>query len=171
MSNLNLVTGANGHVGNNLVRALLTNGETVRASVRNINNREPFTGLNCELVQADLMDKDSLRQAMDGVDSLYQVAAVLKTWSTKPEEEIIRPNLEGTRNVLKAAAEMGVRCIVYVSSVATLDKTQVLRDDYTDETCWSQNSYGNAYYESKVLSEKLAWQLAEQHNLNMVSVS
>ena len=170
MSNINLVTGANGHVGNNLVRALLANGETVRASVRNLNNREPFDGLNCELVQADLMDKDSLRQAMIGVDTLYQVAAVLKTWSTKPEEEIIRPNREGTRNVLEAAAEMGVRRIVYVSSVATLDKTQVLRDGYTDETCWSQNSYGNAYYESKVLSEKLAWQLAEQHNLNMVSV-
>lgn len=107
---------------------------------------------------------------MVGVDTLYQVAAVLKTWSPKPEEEIIRPNLEGTRNVLEAAAEMGIRRIVYVSSVATLDKTQVARDGYTDETCWSQNSYGNAYYESKVLSEKLAWQLAEQHNLNMVSV-
>lgn len=170
MSNLNLVTGANGHVGNNLVRALLANGENVRASVRNTNNREPFIGLNCELVHADLMNKESLRQAMVGVDTLYQVAAVLKTWSTKPEEEIIRPNLEGTRNVLEAAAEMGVRRIVYVSSVATLDKTQVERDGFTDETCWSQNSYGNAYYESKVASEKLAWQLAEQHNLNMVSV-
>jgi len=170
MSNLNLVTGANGHVGNNLVRALLANGKNVRASVRNLDNKEPFNGLNCELVHADLMNKESLRQAMVGVDTLYQVAAVLKTWSTKPEEEIIRPNLEGTRNVLEAAAEMGVRSIVYVSSVATLDKTQVARDGYIDETSWSQNSYGNAYYESKVLSEKLAWELAEAHNLNMVSV-
>lgn len=170
MSNLNLVTGANGHVGNNLVRALLARKENVRASVRNVANREPFAGLDCELVYADLMDKASLRKAMAGVDTLYQVAAVLKTWSTKPEEEIIRPNLEGTRNVLEAAAEMGVRRIVYVSSVATLDKTQVAREGAMDETCWSQNSYGNAYYESKVLSEKLAWELAEQHNLNMVSV-
>lgn len=170
MSNLTLVTGANGHVGNNLVRALLSHGENVRATVRNLANKEPFIGLNCELVQADLMNKESLRQALDGVDTLYQVAAVLKTWSTKPEEEIIRPNLEGTRNVLEAAAEMGVRRIVYVSSVATLDKTQVTREGAMDETCWSQNSYGSAYHESKVLSEKLAWQLAEQHNLNMVSV-
>lgn len=170
MSNLNLVTGANGHVGNNLVRALLTRGEMVRATVRQTANQALFTGLNCDLVNADLMDKDSLRQAMIGVDTLYQVAAVLKTWSTKPEAEIIRPNLEGTRNVLEVAAEMGVQRIVYVSSVATLDKTQVARDGATDETRWSQNSYGNAYYESKVASEKLAWQLAEQHNLNMVSV-
>jgi uncharacterized protein YbjT (DUF2867 family) len=76
MSKLNLVTGANGHLGNNLVRALLENGETVRASVRNTNNRVPFEGLDCEVVQADLMDKDSLLRALEGVDTLYQVAAV-----------------------------------------------------------------------------------------------
>lgn len=41
MTKLNLVTGANGHLGNNLVRALMAGGETVRASVRNPNNRRP----------------------------------------------------------------------------------------------------------------------------------
>lgn len=170
MSNFNLVTGANGHVGNNLVRALAARGENVRASVRSTANQNLFAGIKCELVTADLMDKDSLRRALVGVDTLYQVAAVLKTWSTKPEEEIIRPNLEGTRNVLEAAAESGVRRIVYVSSVAALDKTQVERDGAMDETNWNQNSFGNAYYQSKVESEELAWQLAEQHHLNMVSV-
>ena len=78
MKKLNLVTGANGHLGNNLVRALLENGETVRASVRNPNNKIPFEGLDCEVVQADLMDKDSLLRTLEGVDTLYQVAAVFK---------------------------------------------------------------------------------------------
>lgn len=71
MNKINLVTGANGHLGNNVVRA----------SVRNPNNREPFTGLNCEIVQADLTDKPSLLKAMEGVDTLYQVAAVFKHWA------------------------------------------------------------------------------------------
>jgi len=57
MTKLNLVTGANGHLGNNLVRALLDNGEQVRASVRNTKNTVPFEGLDCEIVYADLMDK------------------------------------------------------------------------------------------------------------------
>ena len=70
MIKINLVTGANGHLGNNLVRALLARGETVRASVRNPNNREQFVGLDCEIVQADLMDKPSLLRAMEGVDTL-----------------------------------------------------------------------------------------------------
>ena len=48
--NLSLVTGANGHLGNNLVRLLIEKGIPVRASVRNINNKEPFSGLNCEVV-------------------------------------------------------------------------------------------------------------------------
>ncbi|MCP4363226.1 MAG: NAD(P)H-binding protein, partial [Chloroflexi bacterium] len=75
MTNLNLVTGANGHLGNNLVRTLLARGETMRASVRNPSNRVPFEGLDCEIVQADLTDKDSLLRALEGVDTLYQVAA------------------------------------------------------------------------------------------------
>ena len=84
MTKLNLVTGANGHLGNNLVRALLEKGERVRASVRNPNNSVPFEGLDCEIVQADLMNKVSLTRALDGVDTLYQVAAVFKHWARDP---------------------------------------------------------------------------------------
>ncbi|MCK4795561.1 MAG: NmrA family NAD(P)-binding protein, partial [Desulfobacteraceae bacterium] len=47
MTKLNLVTGANGHLGNNLVRALVERGDTVRASVRNPKNTAPFEGLDC----------------------------------------------------------------------------------------------------------------------------
>ena len=100
MTKLNLVTGANGHLGNNLVRALLERGETVRASVRNPKDTLPFEGLDCEIVQADLMDKDSLTRALEGVDTLYQVAAVFKHWARDPQKEIIEPNLQGTRNIL-----------------------------------------------------------------------
>lgn len=66
MKNLSLVLGANGHLGNNLVRELLKEGHRVRASVRNLSNRTPFEGLNCEMVKADLMDKSSLKIAMSG---------------------------------------------------------------------------------------------------------
>jgi dihydroflavonol-4-reductase len=166
MTKINLVTGANGHLGNNLVRALLARGETVRASVRNPENTAPFEGLDCEIVQADLMDKDSLLRALDGVDTLYQVAAVFKHWAPDPQKEIIEPNLQGTRNVLEAAAEQGVRRVVYVSSEVTLEHSA----SPVNETTWRTEFHNNPYVQSKTESEQLAWQLAEQLGLDMVSV-
>ncbi len=160
------MTGANGHLGNNLVRALLENGERVRASVRNTKNTVPFEGLDCEIVQADLMDKDSLLRALEGVDTLYQVAAVFKHWARDPQKEIIEPNMQGTRNILEAAAEQGVRRIVYVSSEVTLDHSVAP----VDESTWRTEIHGNPYVQSKTESEQLAWRLAEELGLDMVSV-
>ena len=60
MVNSCLVAGANGHLGNNLVRILHGKGENVRASVRNVDYTEPFEGLDCEVVYADILDRESL---------------------------------------------------------------------------------------------------------------
>ena len=86
--NFVLVTGANGHLGNNLVRLLISKGYQVRASVRNIKNRKPFEGLDCEVVQADITDKSSMIQALRGVDTFYAVGAVFKLWAKNPQKEI-----------------------------------------------------------------------------------
>ncbi len=166
MAKLNLVTGANGHLGNNLVRALLENGEQVRASVRNPKNTIPFEGLDCEIVQADLMDKESLLRALEGVQTLYQVAAVFKHWAPNPQADIIEPNLQGTRNILEAAASQGVERIVYVSSEVTLDHNIAPMDEST----WRSEFHNNPYVQSKTEAEQLAWQLAEELDLDMVSV-
>ena len=65
MSNeISLVTGANGHLGNNLVRLLLSENQKVRATLRNINNKEAFKGLDCEIVQADNTDRESLKKSL-----------------------------------------------------------------------------------------------------------
>ena len=170
MKKISLVTGANGHLGNNLVRELLKRGENVRASVRNLNDKEPFAGLGCEIVYADLMDKESLHRALDGVDTLYQVAAVFKHWASNPEKEIIMPNIEGTQNIMEAAKEANVRKIVYVSSVAALALNKTNSKGKIDETTWLEDSHGNAYFDSKAQSEKRAWELAEKYDLDMVSV-
>jgi len=170
MKKISLVTGANGHLGNNLVRELLKRGEKVRASVRDLNDRRPFEGLDCEVVYADLMDKESLISALDGVDTLYQVAAVFKHWAKDPEKEIINPNVFGTQNIMEAAKEAKVRKIVYVSSVAALSLNKTNSKDKIDETTWLENSHGNAYFDSKARSEKRAWELSEKYNLDMVSV-
>ncbi|MGL4585016.1 MAG: NAD(P)H-binding protein [Flavobacterium sp.] len=63
-NNLALVSRANGHLGDNLVRLLLQQEIPVKATVRNINNTVPIKGLNCEVVQADITDKASFVKAM-----------------------------------------------------------------------------------------------------------
>src|SRR5882757_9545681 len=107
--NLALVTGANGHLGNNLVRLLLQKGIPVRASVRNINNKQAFEGLGCEVVQADITDKQSLINALKGVHTFYAVGAAFKLWAKNPQKELCDVNLNGTKNMIEAAAQAGVK--------------------------------------------------------------
>ena len=165
MGNLCLVTGANGHLGNALVRALIARGDRVRAGVRDISNTTPFEGLDCELVYTELQDKAAMLKALEGVEVLYQVAAVFKHWAKDPQAEIVEVNVQGTRTVLEAAAEAGVKRVVYVSSVAAVGHdSQLLSEEH-----WNDDLQ-NPYYRSKILSERAAWQMAQAHGLWMVSV-
>ncbi|MCU0393073.1 MAG: NAD-dependent epimerase/dehydratase family protein [Thermoflexibacter sp.] len=165
-NNLALVTGANGHLGNNLVRLLIDKGIPVRASVRNIKNKEPFAGLDCEVVQADITDKQSLINALQGVETFYAVGAVFKLWAKDPIKEIYDINMEGAKNTIEAAAQAGVRRIVYVSSVAALNYTSMP----TKESNGFNPDRRDWYYNSKNDGEKLAFELAKKHNIEIVTV-
>lgn len=164
--NLALVTGANGHLGNNLVRLLIEKGIPVRASVRNIKNKEPFKGLNCEVVQADITDKASLVRALEGVETFYAVGAVFKLWAKDPRKEIYEANLEGTRNIVEAAKEAGVKRVVYVSSIAALDYSH----PPTQESYGYNRDRRDWYYNSKNDGEQLAFRLAKEHQIELVAV-
>ena len=164
--NLALVTGANGHLGNNLVRLLISKGVPVRASVRNIKNKEPFMGLNCEVVQSDISDKQSLINALQGVETFYAVGAVFKLWAKDPKKEIYDVNLEGTKNIVEAAAEAGVKRIVYVSSIAALNYSKLP----TKESYGQNPDRRDMYYNSKNDGEKLAFELAKKHKIELVAV-
>lgn len=165
MSNVCLVTGANGHLGNNLVRALLDRKWTVRAGVRNLENTQPFVDLDCELVYAELQDKEAMVNALKGVDVLFQVAAVFKHWAKDPEAEIVSANVNGTRIVLEAAAKAGVKKVVYVSSVAAIGHN----GESLDESQWNTDM-SNPYYRSKILAEQQAWKTAKELELSMVAL-
>lgn len=163
---ISLVTGANGHLGNNLVRLLLSKGKKVRATVRNAKDVEPFQDLQCELVHADITDRKSLKSAFQGVTHLYSVAANFKMWAKNPKNEIYEPNVQGTQNVFDMAHECGIKNIVFVSSVAALDFTQLPASP--------DNGYNrdrrNWYYNSKNDSDKLAVELGKKYGIRTVLV-
>ncbi|MBN1161275.1 MAG: NAD-dependent epimerase/dehydratase family protein [Dehalococcoidales bacterium] len=111
------VTGATGHIGANLVYALIGRGISPRCLVHI--NCQAIDGLDVERVEGDVRDVDSLCRAFEGVDTVYHLAASISLsmadWSRL--EEI---NVRGTANVVEACLRTGVRRLVHFSSIHAL---------------------------------------------------
>jgi dihydroflavonol-4-reductase len=114
-----LVTGATGFLGGHVARSLAGRGGNVRVLVRPGRETEQLNGLQVERVAGDLRDPASLAAAMEGVDTVYHVAADYRLWARDPKE-IYESNVTGTRNMLQAAKHAGVTKFVYTSTVATV---------------------------------------------------
>jgi len=114
-----LLTGASGFIGSALARKLVALGEPVRAIVRKDSDQRNLEGLPIEIVEADLVDPESLAHAVEGCEALFHVAADYRLWVPRPDK-MYATNVEGTRNLVRAATRAGVRRIVYTSSVAVL---------------------------------------------------
>jgi dihydroflavonol-4-reductase len=123
------VTGASGHIGANLVRALIDSGYPTRCLVH-VNDRA-IDGLNAEKVSGDILDVESLCRAFRGVDIVYHLAATISISGVdwKRLEEI---NVTGTRNVVEACLRTGVRRLVHFSSIHAFQREPL--DRPVDET-------------------------------------
>lgn len=160
-----LVTGATGHVGYNLVRHLTGNGERVRAGVRDVTAAGRVRELGAEIARTELLEPGTLVAAMEGIDVVYAVAAAFKSWARDPQREIIDVNVHGAVNVVEAAAKAGVRRIVYVSSMTTLDPSV---QPFSAET-WNPLNL-SPYDYSKTLAERKAAARAEELGVEFVSI-
>jgi len=167
-----LVTGANGHLGFNLVQALLARGDRVRAGVRSAADTDKCEALRAlsgvEVVDADLGQPAQLRAAMDGIDTLFHAAAVYSTTERGRDAEILRAAVGGTEASLRAARDAGVRRVVMTSSMVTLPLTAPGAPPVT-EADWSDD-LRIPYFRAKVESERMAWQLALELKLDLVTV-
>jgi dihydroflavonol-4-reductase len=116
-----LVTGATGHIGNVLVRELLSGSQPVRALVRHGKIPVALAGLDVEIFPGDILDSDSLNRALQGVSMVYHLAARISL-TDRPDPETERVNLVGTQNVIAAMRRSGAARLVYASSVYALSK-------------------------------------------------
>jgi dihydroflavonol-4-reductase len=114
-----LVTGASGFVGAAVARALVGAGWEVRALVRPASDRTNLQNLPVAIAVGDLTVESSLAHALTGCEALFHVAADYRLGAPDPSQ-LYRTNVEGTRNLLSAAVQAGVRKIIYTSSVATM---------------------------------------------------
>lgn len=111
-----LVTGANGFIGEHLVRTLLKHGESVRAMVRREQAGESLKALGAEIVLGDVTHPETLAPAVADVDVVFHLAGLLKTLD---REELFKVNESGARNIARACAEAASPpVLVLVSSLA-----------------------------------------------------
>jgi dihydroflavonol-4-reductase len=151
---LALVTGATGFVGSHVARALAAQGADLRLLVRSSSDLRNIQELQAERVTGDLRDAASLKKAVAGCDVVFHVAADYRLWVRDPNQ-MYRSNVEGTRAILEAARESGVRRVVYTSSVATMGFTS--NGPVADES--SPVSLANMighYKRSKFMAEEVA---------------
>lgn len=160
-----LVTGANGHIGSHVVRACLDAGLDPVAFTRPGCDARGLAGLDVTRREGDLLDPGSLARACEGVAWVFHVASPHRNWSRDPDE-IVRPAVEGTRNVLDAARAAGVTRVVVTSSGAAVGFT----DDPAkplDETAFLRHAE-SPYTRAKIEAEALARQYAERGGLDVV---
>lgn len=160
-----LVTGITGFVGSQIGLQLLEANYRVRGTVRSLQNKEklePIRALpnqqNLELVEADLLQREVWDKAVEGCDYILHVASPFPTVTPKDENTLIKPAVEGTTNILKAAAgHKEVKHIVITSSIAAVMSCgKHAKPRYTEQD-WPDMSYIPSYNKSKTLAEKAAW--------------
>lgn len=156
------VTGASGFVGANLVHELVARGHHVKALLRPNADLRGLAGADFERVNGDVSDRTKLTTAMRGCDWCFHVAASYHLW-LRDYAPMYAANVEGTRNVIEAAAQAGCARIVYTSTVGCigLPKEENGRVIPTDETApVAEAQMSNHYKRSKWQAEVVARELA-----------
>ncbi len=116
---ITVVTGASGHLGANLVRALLARGRKVRVLIHQ--NTRGVEGLNVECVRGDVLAPDSLIRCFEGADVVYHCAGKISLSGFDPPSSL-ETNTAGSRHVARACMKAGVTRLVHFSSVHALSE-------------------------------------------------
>ncbi|KAJ1689702.1 hypothetical protein LUZ63_013857 [Rhynchospora breviuscula] len=180
-----VVTGASGFVGTWLVMKLLQAGYTVRATVRDPSNQKKMKPLldlpgskeRLTLWKADLSEPGSFDEAIKGCTGVFHVATPMDFESKDPENEVIKPTIEGMLGILKSCKEAGtVKRVVFTSSAGTVNVEEHKKQVY-DESCWSDVDFcrrvkmtGWMYFVSKSLAEQAAWKYAEENGIDLITI-
>jgi len=161
-----IVTGANGFLGSAVVRALLEAGHDVAAFVRRGSDLSNLEGLDADMRFGDLRDRASLEEAFADCRYVFHVAADYRLWALNPDD-MYATNVDGSRNVVEAAARRRVTRVVYTSSVAVLG-INADRTPAHEDTPVSLSDMIGHYKRSKFLAEEAVHEAAAKERISYV---
>jgi len=176
-----LVTGGTGFLGLQIILQLLNKGYDVRTTIRKESGKDRILKVlqannvknlsKLSFIKADLSSDDNWVEAMQDRDGVFSVASPVFFDKPKNELDAIRPALNGTMRILKAANESGVKRVVMTSNFGAVGFSKrsgvTTEDDWTDE-----NQPGLSIYEkSKLLAEKAAWNYVNKADVNLELVT
>jgi nucleoside-diphosphate-sugar epimerase len=175
-----LVTGVTGFLAGHCAIDLLDHGFDVRGTVRDP-SRAPVdhlhaaaarTGGRFDLVVTSLLDDAGWDMAVDGAEVVLHVASPAPKYRPACEEDLIRPAVEGTLRVLRAASYAGVQRVAVTSSVDAVRSGHDMSDgrELTEDD-WSVVEHCQPYAKSKTLAERAAWTEAERLGLELVALN
>lgn len=160
-----LVTGANGHIGSNLVRELLDQGFEVVAFVRESADLRSLEGLNVTIAKGDVLDATSVERAAEGCEYIFHLGAPYTVWAKDPST-IVEPAVRGTENVLRAAAAHKVKRVVVTGSCNAVGFT---RGEPLDESAFRAKAV-SPYMRAKREQELRAHELGKELDVDVVTV-
>jgi dihydroflavonol-4-reductase len=186
MADLILVTGVSGYVGKWCAVKLLEKGYRVRGTVRSEAKAQqvhdtiertvgPEPASRLELVQADILNDKGWVAAMKGVTAVMHVATAVRADEPKDPDLVVRPAVEGTARVLRAAHEAGIKRFILTSSIATVayghGHTSGRRIyDETYFTNLENMRWTWAYCIGKTKAERAAWDYAKANGIELTTI-
>ena len=160
-----MVTGATGVVGAPILRLLVESGRRVGALVRSAGSAESVEAAGAVAVNGDLLNHASLVRAFSGFESVYHVGGV-NQFCVSDSGPMEAANIDGSRNVVRACAAVGVRRLVYTSSAASIGEEEgTVGDERSPHRGW----FLSGYERSKYLAEQAVF--AERTPVEVVAVN
>jgi dihydroflavonol-4-reductase len=161
------VTGAAGHIGANLVRALLAEGREVRVLVRG--DHRALAGLEVQEVEGDLFEPPSLARLLQGAHTLFHLAGRISLVGAEGGL-VHRTNVDGVRNVVEACLAAGVRRLVHCSSIHAFDNRP--EGQLVDETrALALGPEHMPYDRSKAAGQTIVLEAVQQRGLDAVVIN
>ncbi|KAJ8761557.1 hypothetical protein K2173_004333 [Erythroxylum novogranatense] len=180
------VIGGTGFAASLLLKLLLEKGYAVNTTVRDPDNQKKISHLRdlqglgeLKIFRGDLTDEECFDAPIAGCDIVFHVATPVNFQSEDPENDMIKPAVQGVHNVLKACAKsQTVKKVILTSSAAAVSINTLSGNGLVmDENNWTDVEFLSSakpptwgYPASKTLAEKAAWKFAQENNINLITI-
>jgi dihydroflavonol-4-reductase len=161
------LTGGSGFIGGELAKALLTRGDDVIGLGHADASARTLAAHGVRVVRGDVLDPGALAAGMSGCELVYHVAGV-NSHCPKDPMRLLRVNVSGTENVVRAAARCGIARVVVTSSAASIGEAQGM---VGTEDSPHRGSYLSVYERSKHESERIAFAAATETGVHVVALN